>query len=52
MKPDRLRSLGHEREILGLDVEAVDRDVADIVDISANNVGGDDDFVDGVNVMK
>ncbi|KAI8028619.1 hypothetical protein LOK49_LG02G01088 [Camellia lanceoleosa] len=49
VKTDRLRSLEHEREIMGLDVEVVDRDVADM---DSKNVGGDDDFVNGVNVMK
>ncbi|KAI7988185.1 hypothetical protein LOK49_LG13G00494 [Camellia lanceoleosa] len=47
---DRLRSLECEREMMGLDVEAADRDVADVVDIGANNVGNEDDFVDRVNV--
>ncbi|KAI8024768.1 hypothetical protein LOK49_LG02G00113 [Camellia lanceoleosa] len=52
VKTDRLRSLQYEREMMGLDVEAADIDVADVVDIGANNVGGEDDFVDRVNVMK
>ncbi|KAI8031074.1 CBL-interacting protein kinase 24 [Camellia lanceoleosa] len=52
VKTDRLRSLEYEREMMGLDVEAADIDVADVVDIGANNVGSEDDFVDRVNVMK
>ena len=52
VKTDRLRSLEYEREMMGLDVEAADRDVADVVDIGANNISSEDDFVDRVNVMK
>ncbi|CAL5339426.1 unnamed protein product [Camellia sinensis] len=52
VKTDRLRSLQYEREIMGLDVEAANIDVADVVDIGANNIGREDDFVDRVNVMK